>query len=203
MIFGFNTDVQGRDVTYHVQTEDRGVRNPVIESIIYVGGKILGKKRTPYDPVTSSKEQVEDAVRHQHKELTEAIRNGTWEPPRGSADLKQPTVPADRGYGSGTDGAGYLVELKNPSLFHQGEYFRFNLAVRSVPDNSPAGDVTVHVRWLIDGRVADQQTLHSRQDGAVEIWVSSPEIAQSSELIVRAEGPFGEKTVKYAISQVG
>src|SRR5581483_577150 len=59
MIFGFNTDVPGKDAVYHVQTEDRGAKNPVIESMIYVGGKILGRRRTPYVPSELSREKIE------------------------------------------------------------------------------------------------------------------------------------------------
>jgi len=44
MITGFNQDVTFKNKVYHVQTEDRGKSNPVIESLIYVGGEILASK---------------------------------------------------------------------------------------------------------------------------------------------------------------
>src|SRR3990167_6424881 len=69
MIFGFNTDVTGKDAVYHVQTEDRGVRNPVVDSIIYVGGKIVDRRRTPYVPAEATQAQIEEMVRQQHKQL--------------------------------------------------------------------------------------------------------------------------------------
>ena len=50
MIFGFNTDVTGKDAVYHVQTEDRGAKHPVIDSIIYVSGRIVDRRQTPYVP---------------------------------------------------------------------------------------------------------------------------------------------------------
>jgi len=56
MIFGFNTDVTGRDGVYHVQTEDRGTKNPVVESVVYVGGKIIAKRRTSYSPAEATAE---------------------------------------------------------------------------------------------------------------------------------------------------
>jgi hypothetical protein len=40
MITGFNTDVKYRGVVYHVQTEDKGTTNPLIETLIYKGGEI-------------------------------------------------------------------------------------------------------------------------------------------------------------------
>ena len=47
MITGFNTDVKFEDNVYHVQTEDRGLDNPMFESLIYIGGSIVAKKLTP------------------------------------------------------------------------------------------------------------------------------------------------------------
>ncbi len=48
MITGFNTDVQFDGRVYHVQTEDRGRENPVLESLIYIAGTVIASKRTAY-----------------------------------------------------------------------------------------------------------------------------------------------------------
>ena len=40
VITGFNTDVKYRGTVYHVQTEDKGAANPLIETLIYKGGEI-------------------------------------------------------------------------------------------------------------------------------------------------------------------
>ena len=48
MITGFNTDVKYRGLVYHVQTEDKGKDNPLIETLIYKGGEILASRRLPY-----------------------------------------------------------------------------------------------------------------------------------------------------------
>ena len=39
MITGFNSDVKYRGLVYHVQTEDKGKVNPLIETLIYRGGE--------------------------------------------------------------------------------------------------------------------------------------------------------------------
>lgn len=197
MIFGFNTDVQAQDAVYHVQTEDRGQKNPVIESIVYVGGKILEKKRTPYDPAVAGKEQVEEAVRHQHKELTEAIRTGAWVPGQAAAAAASEPV-AD----SLAEDAGYRIELSNLASFHQGEYFRFQLLVRNASDRSLADNVSVQVRWLVDGEVRDEQSLKSRPDGGADVWVAAPEFSQQAALVLQASGARGNTLAKYAISPV-
>ena len=94
MIFGFNTDVPGKDGVYHVQTEDRGARNPVVESIVYVGGKIMGRRRTPYVVAEVTQARIEKMVRRQHKELVEAIRAGTWAPAGDAHPAPAPAAPA-------------------------------------------------------------------------------------------------------------
>ena len=38
MITGYNTDVRHGNRIFHVQTEDKGLGNPKIETLIYVGG---------------------------------------------------------------------------------------------------------------------------------------------------------------------
>jgi len=48
MVTGFNTDVKHDGRVYHVQTEDKGLQNPIIETLIYMGGEILAARRTSY-----------------------------------------------------------------------------------------------------------------------------------------------------------
>ena len=197
MIFGFNTDVQVQESTYHVQTEDRGPRHPVIESIVYVGGKILGKKRTAYNPDSLTKEQIEDAVRRQHKELTESIRNGTWTQsaasPNGTSGDSAAAVP-------GTGAASYSIELTNYTNFQQGEYFRFPISVRNRVDRQPASDVALEVRWIVDGMISDRQSLNSRADGSADVWVSAPSHSQPAALVVRGRGSKGTSFAKFVVT---
>ena len=80
MITGFNTDVKHAERVYHVQTEDRGVANPVIESLVYVGGEILLSKKSPYKDLITGDRVDEKALREmmdlQHRRVIEAIRRG-------------------------------------------------------------------------------------------------------------------------------
>ena len=48
MITGYNTDVSHHDLVMHVQTEDKGLDAATIESLVYVGGQIIGKRRSGY-----------------------------------------------------------------------------------------------------------------------------------------------------------
>lgn len=79
MLTGFNTDIEYGGTTYHVQTEDRGGKNPLIESLIYVGGEILASRRTEYRNLLEAGAD-ENAIRmlmeRQHRAIVEAIRTG-------------------------------------------------------------------------------------------------------------------------------
>lgn len=88
MITGFNTDVEHDRVIYHVQTEDKGVKSPLILSLVYVGGTILASKRTPYDDLIASgfdEKILAERLQRQHKLICAAIRAGRIE------DLKRQT----------------------------------------------------------------------------------------------------------------
>lgn len=83
MITGFNTDIKHGDRIFHVQTEDRGVGNPIVESLVYVGGQILLSKRSPYADLITDGKLDEPAVRQlmdlQHRRIIEAIRRGRFD----------------------------------------------------------------------------------------------------------------------------
>ncbi len=84
MITGFNTDIKHNDKVYHIQTEDKGLQNPYIESLVYVGGEILASKKTSYA------EQVKNGVdekwigglmEQQHRTMIAAIKRGRFDQP--------------------------------------------------------------------------------------------------------------------------
>ncbi|MBN2381743.1 hypothetical protein JXQ70_02585 [bacterium] len=85
MITGFNTDIKHKGVVYHVQTEDKGVKNPKVETLIYRGGIILFAKRTPYNHVLDN-ESIEDVVtklmEKQHHTMINEIKSGKFDEER-------------------------------------------------------------------------------------------------------------------------
>lgn len=79
MITGFNTDIQYEGVTYHVQTEDKGLDTPLILSLVYVGGAIIASKRTPYEDLVAEgfdEKVLTERLQRQHKLICAAIRAG-------------------------------------------------------------------------------------------------------------------------------
>lgn len=82
MITGFNTDIPFEGVTYHVQTEDKGLETPLILSLVYVGGAIIAAKRTPYEDLLSEgfdEKLLTERLQRQHKLICAAIKAGRVE----------------------------------------------------------------------------------------------------------------------------
>lgn len=89
MITGFNTDIEFDGVTYHVQTEDKGLARPIILSLVYDRGTILASKRSPYDDLINGKldeDALAERLQKQHKLICAAVRAGRIE------DLKKMTL---------------------------------------------------------------------------------------------------------------
>ncbi|HYS77918.1 MAG TPA: hypothetical protein VEO94_03710 [Candidatus Dormibacteraeota bacterium] len=82
MVTGFNTDVQHGGKTYHVQTEDKGLQNPIIETLIYVGGEILAVRRTSYADLLSKgvgQKEISERIETQHNRMIVDIREGRYD----------------------------------------------------------------------------------------------------------------------------
>jgi hypothetical protein len=84
VITGFNTDIKHNEKVYHVQTEDKGVGNPYIETLVYVGGEILASKKTSY--AEQLKTGVDDKwigglMEQQHRTMIAAIKRGRFDQP--------------------------------------------------------------------------------------------------------------------------
>jgi hypothetical protein len=104
VLTGFNTDIKHAERVYHIQTEDRGLSNPVVESLVYVGGEILLSKKSPYADHVKGDQIDEKAVRElmdlQHRRIIEAIRRGRFDakkPGEELPDLADDTFPSPPG----------------------------------------------------------------------------------------------------------
>ncbi len=83
MITGYNTDVRHGNRIFHVQTEDKGLSNPRIETLIYVGGEILDSYRSSYEDLLAGP-PIEDGVLQarmdeQHRAIIRDIKNGKYD----------------------------------------------------------------------------------------------------------------------------
>jgi protein TonB len=94
MITGFNTDVDHDGRTFHVQTEERGRDNPVVETLVYCGGQIITFESSSYSDLVESRRDDRDVVlgrmESQHGALIRRVLAGDF-------DELEPTDAEDDG----------------------------------------------------------------------------------------------------------
>jgi hypothetical protein len=97
VITGFNTDIKHNEKVYHIQTEDKGLQNPYIESLVYVGGEILASKKTSYaEQVKTGVDEkwIGSLMEQQHRTMIAAIKRGRFDSPADPTKVvaSRPTV---------------------------------------------------------------------------------------------------------------
>lgn len=97
MRLGFNHNVQYKDQVYHVQTEDSGVKNPHVITLLYRGGTILASKKTSYADIVSFENldlMVDDLMKEQHKGMLRALKTGAYDEKIAAIDRPAPRPPS-------------------------------------------------------------------------------------------------------------
>lgn len=197
MITGYNTDVRHGNRVYHVQTEDKGVSNPKIETLIYVGGEILDSYRSSYEDLTAAPPVSDGAIQgrmdEQHRAVIRDIKNGKYDqtPP----DLLEQQAFNDRPLDQAIleflqlEGDVDTLELvlDQPLKPAFGEPFRVHVRARLCQSQSPVADAEVTVKLVSslkkatslltgrtgsDGHFAGEVRLPPSQPGQCAVVVS-------------------------------
>lgn len=95
MITGINQDVSYKGRVYHVQTEDRGLSNPIIETLIYVKGEILSSHRTQYGELLKNnydEKRIAKILEQQHRRIVVDIKLGKFDSEPGPKTLGEGIV---------------------------------------------------------------------------------------------------------------
>src|SRR5438874_4179540 len=101
MITGHNTDINFNGKVYHVQTEDKGRGNPVVETLVYKGGEILDARRTSYIDLIKDgydEKKIIELIEQQHRTMITEIRGGKYEKasaPTGTVSTPRPDPLAE------------------------------------------------------------------------------------------------------------
>lgn len=78
MLPGYNHNVNYKGLTFHIQTEDSGIHNPHIVTLLYLGGNIIARKKISYEDIIKH-ERLQDVVRElmqeQHKAMLRDLKN--------------------------------------------------------------------------------------------------------------------------------
>jgi hypothetical protein len=231
MITGYNTDVEHNDRIYHIQTEDKGLGNPCIESLVYVGGEILASKKTSYahhvDEGVDEK-WITSLMEQQHRTMIAAIKRGRFddaEEDRGESTLaagKQPPVaeglaiPAlDDGQEKSLDQVilDYLaseaehehleLQLLSQTDFVSGQPVEFRIVARKSLSQQPISGAAIEVKIL--STVDPPQVLYKGKtgsDGMSSIRCAIPQFRDgTAAVIVSAHSSFGNDEFKQLVKK--
>ncbi|GAB4491026.1 MAG: hypothetical protein OHK006_24520 [Thermodesulfovibrionales bacterium] len=97
MLVGYNTNISYKGTVYHVQTEDSGLKNPMIITLLYVKGTILSSKKTCYAHLADKpdyKDTVRELMKEQHKAMIKELIAGKHTPLETAAAPAQPPAEA-------------------------------------------------------------------------------------------------------------
>jgi len=149
MLFGHNSNVKAGDTTYHVQTEDRGATNALIDTTVYFRGRVLHRRTNNYFdllPLTADSEQaLKQRLDEQHRAVVEELRTGTLHLalPHDEKDSALAAAP-----GSAAAHKVLLLELINAKTWLSGKRALLQVAVRNQTNQAVEG---ARVTARVDG----------------------------------------------------
>ncbi len=83
MLVGYNTNVTYKGDVYHIQTEDKGLKKPVIVTLLFLKGTILSSKKISYEHYASRpdfKDTVREIMKGQHRDMIKELISGKHTP---------------------------------------------------------------------------------------------------------------------------
>jgi len=82
MVVGYNHNIKYKGEIFHIQTEDSGINNPHIITLLYRGGNIIASKKTSYADIVKMdnlNQVVEELMKEQHKDMLRRLKNSEFD----------------------------------------------------------------------------------------------------------------------------
>ena len=189
-IFGFNTDVKLGSTVFHVQTEDRGVENPVLNTTVYVRGRVLAKRANSYQDFLASPDfnepELHAMLEEQHKRVIEEVRAGQL------AELSQLEAL--------TDSCGISVQLLNPATFLKGTTASLHVAVSQRTTKAPISGAPVRISLHTGTPQPFEFEMQTDKEGKAEFGFHMPRLGPGgAELVIQASSSEGQDEIKYTL----
>ncbi len=202
MLFGHNTDVKAGDTVYHVQTEDRGAPNALIDTTVYCRGRVLHRRTNNYLDLLPLDPDRENSLRkridEQHRAVADEIRSGALHlvpPPlpsqeKPAARQSQPVTPAKAA-------PALALELINAKNWLTGKRANLHVSVRKKENGEPVRGARVTAR--IDGAAnATEFTAQTGADGQARLEFDMPRLAGvESALVIEAAHADAKTQLKF------
>lgn len=200
MILGLNTDVRYKGKTFHIQTEDSGVHNPVLITHVFIGGTIIETVRSDYRDALEQddlEDHVRSLMRGQHRSTYKALLAGDFdEAAKRTAKKKTGSIPLAKNKGP----VGIISGNKPPTGTHT--------AVAPAPSvtatpggmiQSPSGTMPALPKinsmggGIIEELDDDDVELLDPEDiaviGSIEMVLVDEELSREPSAVVTAQAP--------------
>jgi len=224
VITGFNTDIKHNDKVYHIQTEDKGLQNPYIESLVYVGGEILASKKTSYAEQAKTgvdEKWIGSLMEQQHRTMIAAIKRGRFDSPADATKItsgvgKTLEVPADAidedktldqviiDYLASEAEVEHLeLSLLSTADFYAGAPVELRVAAKRSLSQNPIAAAAIEVK-VISTVEAPRVIFKGKTaaDGTAVIRCSIPPFKEgTAAVIISAQSPIGNDEIKQLVKR--
>lgn len=211
MITGHNTDITYNGVIYHVQTEDKGHLNPVVETLVYRGGEILDARRTSYSDILTTgydEKKIISIIDEQHKQVIYEIKSGKYDLAaallsdpltEGLIDSKKSLDQVILEYlASEEEKERMELELKNGSELIEGKSTVLSILAKNSKTGKALKGVNVVIKII--STIKKPVTLHegkTDKNGMVSVEFTVPEFPDGdAALLIQAFSEFGSDEIK-------
>ena len=181
MLFGHNSNVKTGDITYHVQTEDRGTTNALIDTTVYFHGHVLHRRTNNYFdllPLNGDSEQaLKSRLDEQHRTVVEELRTGGLHLalPHGEQLPEAPAAASSQNV--------LLLELLNARNWLTGKRATLHVSIRNKENGQGVRQARVSAR--IDGAAEAQAfTSETGSDGCAQLAFEMPRLTGPEPALV-------------------
>ncbi len=207
MIFGHNTNLTIGNITFHVQTEDRGEAHALIDTTVYYRGRVLHRRTNNYFDLLPLDEDRQQALRlrldEQHCTVIEEIRSGELQlslPPVLEAPHPAAQTSPSHPEASLVPGRpkALSLELTNAKSWLSGKHARLELTVREESGHPvPDARIIVEIEGCENGIPIQRQ---SGPMGQALIEFEMPRITvPHAALLIQAENHTAKGNLRFAL----
>ncbi|MGB2673051.1 MAG: hypothetical protein WA621_16795 [Candidatus Acidiferrum sp.] len=191
MLFGHNTNVKVGDTVYHLQTEDRGTANALIDTTVYCLGRVLHRRTHNYFDLlpldVAREESLKKRIDEQHRSVAEEIRSGALllVPPPSHAQQNSTTKEkaGSAAHSSASPAPPLALELVNAKSWLAGKRANLHVAVRKQQNGEAIARALVTAR--IDGAAdVTEFSTETGPDGHARLEFEMPRLAGAEPALV-------------------
>jgi hypothetical protein len=195
MVFGHNSNVTIDGTIFHVQTEDRGAANAIIDTTVHCRGRVLHRRKASYQdllPLNSDSEQaLKLRLDDQHRIVMEEMRSGVLKLAVPQAPAAPPAVaPPAKAVPATTSALKPItVELMNSRTWLAGGRATLQVAVRHREGGSGIAGARITAR--IEGAAERTEfSAETRASGQALLEFNMPHLTGNEPVLV-IEALFG------------